>query len=141
MLTCLSLCPVAFDTTFEQIEKLRESMLEFIEANRRDFNPSFDITVEDLPEQGRLSLEVPIMYRSNWQNVSLKWQRRNKWVCALKLALAAHSICESISCTKMGQLLKGGLKLALMALAILSLKILDQHLVRPSAMRHLLTSF
>ncbi|KIJ22990.1 hypothetical protein M422DRAFT_276512 [Sphaerobolus stellatus SS14] len=36
---------VAFDTTFSQIEQLRVKMLAFVVANKRDFMPSFDITV------------------------------------------------------------------------------------------------
>jgi len=37
---------VAFDTTFEQIEELRSRMLAFVKAERRDFLPAFDVTVD-----------------------------------------------------------------------------------------------
>lgn len=37
---------VAYSTTFEDLEKLRDNMLEFVKAERRDFQPSFDVTVK-----------------------------------------------------------------------------------------------
>ncbi|TFY79553.1 hypothetical protein EWM64_g4459 [Hericium alpestre] len=36
---------VAYATSFEQIEALRENMLAFVRANRRDYQPAFDVTV------------------------------------------------------------------------------------------------
>lgn len=36
---------VAYDTTFEQLEQLRERMLLFLKRERRDFLPSFDVFV------------------------------------------------------------------------------------------------
>ncbi len=37
---------VGFSTTFEDLDKLRDKMLEFVKAERRDFQPSFDVTVK-----------------------------------------------------------------------------------------------
>ncbi|KAF7967435.1 hypothetical protein HWV62_34337 [Athelia sp. TMB] len=95
---------VSYDTTFEQLEALRETMIVFLLKERRDFLPSFDVTVVDLPDQTMLSLTADIKYKSNWQQGALKgklspvpsWAqklteitgaRRNKWICALKSAL------------------------------------------------------
>jgi small-conductance mechanosensitive channel len=36
---------VAYDTTFEQLEQLRDQMVAFLESERRDFLPSFDLSV------------------------------------------------------------------------------------------------
>jgi hypothetical protein len=36
---------VAFETTFEQVEALRDKMLVFVKQQRRDFLPSFDVVV------------------------------------------------------------------------------------------------
>ncbi|KAI5478657.1 hypothetical protein MNV49_004684 [Pseudohyphozyma bogoriensis] len=83
---------VAFDTSFEKIEELRLRMLEFLEVERRDFFPTIDIQVQDFAGQSKLSLSANICYKSNWQNGALKAQRRNKWTCALKLAMASLSI-------------------------------------------------
>jgi hypothetical protein len=77
---------------FSQIEALRARMLEFLQTERRDFRPFVDISVEDFAAQGKLSLSATINYRGNWQNVTLKMQRRNKWICALRVALAELQI-------------------------------------------------
>ncbi|RPD63790.1 hypothetical protein L227DRAFT_496301 [Lentinus tigrinus ALCF2SS1-6] len=78
---------VAYSTSFDQIEKLRAMMLAFLKVERRDYQPIFDIYVIDMPEQGKMTLRADIKYKSNWQQGSLKAQRRNKWICALKASM------------------------------------------------------
>ncbi|KZT52873.1 hypothetical protein CALCODRAFT_440943 [Calocera cornea HHB12733] len=78
---------VDFGTTFEQLEKLRAKMLAFVTSERRDYLPQFDVVVQDIPAQGKMTLTVQIKYKSNWQQVALHAQRHNKWVCALKEAM------------------------------------------------------
>lgn len=65
---------VAFSTTFEQIEQLRAKMLAFVKEERRDFLPSFDVVVKDIPDQEKLVLSADIKYKSNWQQGSVKGQ-------------------------------------------------------------------
>jgi len=36
---------VAYDTSFEQLEALRDQMLEFLNTEKRDFLPVFDVVV------------------------------------------------------------------------------------------------
>ncbi|SCZ95272.1 BZ3500_MvSof-1268-A1-R1_Chr11-2g03397 [Microbotryum saponariae] len=83
---------VAFETPFEKIEQLRARMLAFVEAERRDFLPKVDIMIKDFEEQGKLTLTTDINYRGNWQNGALKAQRRNKFLCAMKMAMAELKI-------------------------------------------------
>ncbi|KAH8929994.1 hypothetical protein BT69DRAFT_1402661 [Atractiella rhizophila] len=83
---------VEFGTSFEQIEKLREKMLEFLVAEKRDFLPVMDISIQNFEDQGKMTLGSDIKYKSNWQNGALKAQRRNKWICALKLTMASLKI-------------------------------------------------
>ncbi|KAI9449408.1 Mechanosensitive ion channel-domain-containing protein [Lactarius psammicola] len=83
---------VHYSTTFEQIEKLRSLMLGFVQSERRDFQPLFDIVVVDIPDQEKMTLKADIMYKSNWQQGAVKAIRRNKWVCALKMYLAEAKI-------------------------------------------------
>ncbi|KAI9511136.1 Mechanosensitive ion channel-domain-containing protein [Russula earlei] len=83
---------VDYSTTFEQIENLRSLMLGFVQMERRDFQPSFDISVMDIPDQEKMVLQADIMYKSNWQQGTLKATRRNKWICALKTYLAEAKI-------------------------------------------------
>jgi len=79
---------INYSTTFDALEKLRDKMLTFLVAERRDYLPVFDVAVIDFPEQDRMSLTVDIKYKNNFQQGSLKVKRRNKWICALKSALA-----------------------------------------------------
>ncbi|KAH9832221.1 Mechanosensitive ion channel-domain-containing protein [Rhodofomes roseus] len=83
---------VAYATTFEQIEKLRELMLAFVKSERRDFQPSFDVSIADFPDQEKMTLTTDIKYKSNWQQGALKVTRRNKWMTALKTALGQAEV-------------------------------------------------
>ncbi|KIK67405.1 hypothetical protein GYMLUDRAFT_156530 [Collybiopsis luxurians FD-317 M1] len=83
---------VAYSTTFEDLEQLRENMLKFVQSEKRDYLPVFDVAVIDFPEQASMSLTADIKYKSNSQQGALKAKRRNKWVCALKQALAEVGI-------------------------------------------------
>jgi hypothetical protein len=68
-------------------------MLAFCKANARDFQPVFDVVVDDIPGQGKMVLSADIRYKSNWQQGALKVQRRNKWICALKLTWVVSVRC------------------------------------------------
>ena len=69
---CIDLGFQAYATTFEQIEKLRELMLAFVKSERRDFQPNFDVTIVDFPDQEKMTLSADIRYKSNWQQGALK---------------------------------------------------------------------
>ena len=45
-----------------------------------------------MPGQEKLTLRADIKYKSNWQQGTLKAQRRNKWICALKSSMAKLNI-------------------------------------------------
>ena len=79
---------VAYSTSFAQIEALRTKMVHWLEGEKRDFLPGLDINVVDFQEQGSLLLSAGIRYKSNWQQSGLKAQRRNRWLCQLKVFLA-----------------------------------------------------
>lgn len=78
---------VDFATDFKKLQELRDKMLHFLNIEKRDYNPVFDVVVDDFPAQGKLVLKADIKYKSNWQEGALKVQRRNKWICALKESL------------------------------------------------------
>ncbi|KAH6914006.1 Mechanosensitive ion channel-domain-containing protein [Coprinopsis sp. MPI-PUGE-AT-0042] len=83
---------VSYGTNFEDLEKLREVMLKFLTAERRDYHANFDVNILNIPDQDKMSLNVDIKYKSNAQLGSLRSKRRNKWICALKAALAECKI-------------------------------------------------
>lgn len=39
---------VAYSTSFEDLEKLREKMLNFITTERRDYHPAFDVNIKGM---------------------------------------------------------------------------------------------
>lgn len=47
-------------------------MLTFVTAERRDFQPAFDVVVVDFPDQGKMTLQADIKYKSNGQQGALK---------------------------------------------------------------------
>ncbi|PWY97273.1 hypothetical protein BCV70DRAFT_202991 [Testicularia cyperi] len=83
---------VAYNTTFAQIEMLRSKMVHWLEGEKRDFMPGLDVNVVDFLEQGSMTLSAGIRYKSNWQQGGLKAQRRNRWLCQLKVFLAECQI-------------------------------------------------
>jgi small-conductance mechanosensitive channel len=82
---------VNYSTTFEDLEKLRTRMLAFVESERRDYQPIFDVKVNgkylralnhfmspdslrsaDFPEQSKMTLSADIKYKSNFQQAALR---------------------------------------------------------------------
>jgi hypothetical protein len=79
----------AFDTSFEDINCLKQEMISFVRdpANSRDFYPDIEIEVVSIAEMNKLELRVEILHKSNWSNETLRTARRSKFMCALVLAL------------------------------------------------------
>ncbi|BFZ61078.1 hypothetical protein YB2330_002136 [Saitoella coloradoensis] len=76
-----------FGTTLEQIDALRQAMLEFVRSEKRDFKPDILTELTDVPELHSVKLSVIFFHRSNWQNEGLRIARRNKFMCALMVNL------------------------------------------------------
>lgn len=74
---------ISFDTTFEDIELLREEMQKFVRENGRDYQPDIDIEVLDLAEMNKMQLKIEIRHKSNWAIESIRAARRSKFMCAL----------------------------------------------------------
>ncbi|KIV84396.1 hypothetical protein PV11_00179 [Exophiala sideris] len=80
---------VSFGTTFEDIDLLKKEMTNFVrdKDNARDYQPDVDIEVLDVSDQSKMELRLEIRHKSNWANESVRAARRNKFMCALTLAL------------------------------------------------------
>ncbi|KAJ5896245.1 uncharacterized protein N7473_005644 [Penicillium subrubescens] len=80
---------VSFDTSFAEIQALREEMETFVRdpANSRDFQPDLDIEVVGVGDMDKLELHVDIRHKSNWSNETVRAARRSKFMCALVLAM------------------------------------------------------
>lgn len=81
--------PVAFDTSFAEIQALREEMEIFVrdKDNSRDFQPDIEIEVTGVGDLDKLELQVDIRHKSNWSNETVRAARRSKFMCALVLAM------------------------------------------------------
>jgi hypothetical protein len=80
---------VSFDTSFEDLELLRQEMEKFVRSpeNSRDFQPDITITVGGVGDLDKLNLKIAIKHKSNWHNEAVRAARRSKFMCALTLAL------------------------------------------------------
>jgi hypothetical protein len=78
---------IAFGTTIDQIEGLRNSLLEFVKSEKREYQPQILTELREVTEAYSLTLNVVFFYKSNWQNELLRLQRRNKFISALMMAM------------------------------------------------------
>jgi len=79
----------AFDTSFADINTLKQEMAAFVcdPQNSRDFHSDIEVEVVGIAEMNKLELRVEIRHKSNWSNESLRASRRSKFMCALVVAL------------------------------------------------------
>ncbi|KAJ6013846.1 hypothetical protein N7540_008437 [Penicillium herquei] len=81
---------VAFDTTFAEVEALREEMELFVrdKDNSRDFHSDINIEIVGVGDEvDKLQIRVDIRHKSNWANEIVRATRRSKFMCALVLAV------------------------------------------------------
>jgi small-conductance mechanosensitive channel len=78
---------VKFGTTLEQIDQLRSRLLEFVKAEKREYQGNILTEIRDVVEVYSVNLNVVFFYKSNWQNEGLRLQRRNKFICAMMVAM------------------------------------------------------
>lgn len=78
---------IKFGTTIEQIEALRNSLMEFVKTEKREYGANILTELREVDEVYSLTLNVVFFYKSNWQNELLRLQRRNKFICALMVSM------------------------------------------------------
>lgn len=78
---------VKFGTTLEQIEALRQRLVEFVRSEKREFQGMVLTEMREVTENYSVTLNVVFFFKSNWQNEGLRLQRRNKFICMLMVAL------------------------------------------------------
>ncbi|PYH47642.1 serine/threonine protein kinase [Aspergillus saccharolyticus JOP 1030-1] len=81
--------PIDFDTTFQNIQRLRDELEEFVrdKDNCRDFQPDITIDVSGVGDMDKMELSVYIRHKSNWSNEAVRATRRSKFMCALIAAV------------------------------------------------------
>lgn len=78
---------IKFGTTIDQIDQLRQRLLEFVRSEKREYMSNILTELREVTENYSIQLNVVFFYKSNWQNELLRLQRRNKFICTLMLAL------------------------------------------------------
>ena len=78
---------VKFGTSLEQIEGLRNRLLEFVKAEKREYQANILTELREIDEVHAITVNVIFFFKSNWQNELLRLQRRNKFICALMVAM------------------------------------------------------
>ena len=78
---------IRFGTTIEQIDGLRQILTEFVLAEKREYQGKILTELRDVFEVYSMTLNVVFFYKSNWQNELLRLQRRNKFICAMMVAM------------------------------------------------------
>ena len=85
---------VSFDTSFDDLQILKNELLNFVtdKDNSRDFQPEIEVQILGTTDQSKLSLQVEIKHKSNWANETIRQARRSKFMCALVTAMKAVPI-------------------------------------------------
>lgn len=78
---------IKYGTTLEQIDALRQRLLEFVRSEKREYQSNILTELREVTENFSITLNVVFFYKSNWQNELLRLQRRNKFICMLMLSL------------------------------------------------------
>lgn len=78
---------VKFGTTLDQINRLRQILLDFVTSEKREYQSNILTELRAVQEVHWLELNVVFFYKSSWQNELLRLQRRNKFICALTVAI------------------------------------------------------
>lgn len=78
---------IKFGTTLEQIDELRLRLLEFVKAEKREYQGNILTEIREVVEAYSIRLNVVFFYKSNWQNEGLRLSRRNKFICAMMVSM------------------------------------------------------
>jgi small-conductance mechanosensitive channel len=80
---------VSFDTTFEDIQLLKNELINFVsdKDNSRDFLPEIDVEVLGTSDMSKLQLRVEVRHKGNFANETQRASRRSKFMCALVQSL------------------------------------------------------
>ncbi|KAL3473341.1 Mechanosensitive ion channel-domain-containing protein [Aspergillus californicus] len=78
---------IKYGTSVDQIDALRQRLVEFVRSERREFQTNILTELRQVTDNFSITLNIVFFYKSNWQNEGLRLQRRNKFICMLMIAL------------------------------------------------------
>lgn len=78
---------IKFGTTLEQIDSFRTKLLDFVKAEKREYQGNILTELRDIVDVHSMNMNVVFFYKSNWQNEGLRLARRNKFICAMMVSM------------------------------------------------------
>lgn len=78
---------IDFRTDNDLILLLRERLVEWVQSQSRDFGPGFDLRVTDILDMNQVILSVWLPHKGNWVDLSKRFQRKTRFMLALKTIL------------------------------------------------------
>jgi len=76
---------VDFQTANSKIHELRTHLRSWLDSNSRDFVPgNLEIQLRSVENSSRMTLTMGIEHRGNWQDLGRRWERRTRFMYALK---------------------------------------------------------
>ena len=81
-----------FGTSIEQIDGLRNKLLDFVKVEKREYQSNILTELRQIDEVHSITVNVIFFFKSNWQNELLRLQRRNKFICAMMVAMQELNI-------------------------------------------------
>lgn len=72
------------DTSLEQLEQLRASLLSFLRQNRQDFTEFLRVNVDSLDRINLMNVTILVQHVGNWQDLELQMTRRTKTLTFIK---------------------------------------------------------
>ncbi|KAJ3035964.1 hypothetical protein HDV00_003258 [Rhizophlyctis rosea] len=73
-----------FHTPEEKIRSLRAKMLEFVQSESREFQPTCDIHITEIEELNKMKCTIGLKHKGNWQDAGKRMNRRTRFFFALK---------------------------------------------------------
>ncbi|KAI9313484.1 hypothetical protein BX666DRAFT_1976981 [Dichotomocladium elegans] len=83
---------VDFRTPTDRLQQLGTRLTEWVHDHSRDYAPGFDMRVTDIVDVNQIILSLWLPHKGNWQDLGKRFQRRTKFMIALKNILTELDI-------------------------------------------------
>ncbi|KAI8870043.1 hypothetical protein GQ42DRAFT_135321 [Ramicandelaber brevisporus] len=76
-----------FTTPQHQLDEIKTRMTQFVLDHPRDYMDSIGFNVDMMENCNKLIMSIGLNYRSNWQSGAVRWERRTKFMFALRQSI------------------------------------------------------
>ncbi|KAI9278952.1 Mechanosensitive ion channel-domain-containing protein [Phascolomyces articulosus] len=75
---------IDFRTPTERLKLFHKRLAEWVNGESRDYAPGFDVRVTDIIDVNQIILTMWLPHKGNWQDLGRRFQRRTKFMIAVK---------------------------------------------------------